>query len=333
MSINYLDTVTMYYPCRFDIRRLFTTHWIWDNKNKDISLHCFFIKTEYACIRFFPDMYGHRRLYMTFSLPKLHHHSNSNTYNITDYDDVTFMNIVEEELGKVMHISQFHTLLEDWQPSRIDLFRMREIEPTDRLEYHYAYGRLIYRGVRASSYKNTNYLPSSSGRHPGIVLREYDKTVEEQEKRSLLYGNLPENIEREHELKMQQLDIPRHLYRYEFSLRRNAVIRFCKKYSSNVNMKTVMNEAFQRHTLNELVVSRGLHYNILSKHKYRQVVPKIFHWKQTQKNALKMAEGIRNKKAIPLKKNQQYTIQRKLNSHNISTATTNFVTIKGLGLL
>ena len=334
MSINYLDTVTMYYSCCSDIRNLFMTHWIWDNNNKDINLHCFCIKTDNAFIRFFHSMYGYRRLYMTFSLPKLYHNSKRNTYNVTDYDNATFMNIVEDELAKVMDISQLPTTLADWQPSRIDLFRMRTIKPADRLEYHHGYSRLIYRGVRTSSYKNTNYLPSSlHGKHSCILLREYDKTVEEQEKQLLLYGYLPASIEVEHELLMQEMDIPDHLYRYEFSLRRNAIIKFCNRYLQAVNMQTIMSEQFQKHILNELVISRGLHFNILNKRQYRQIVSFVFHWKQTQDNALKLAESIRNRKSIPLKKHQQYRIQHELNSYFISTATTNFVTIKGLELL
>ena len=334
MSMNYIDTVTMYYQCCIDIRNLFITHWIWDNRDKNKNLHCFCIKTEYAFIRFFPSMYGYRRLYITFSLPKLYHHSKRNTYNLTDYDNATFMNNIEIELGKVMDISQLPTLLADWQPSRIDLFRMREIKPADRLEYHHGYSRLIYRGVRTTTYKNTNYLPSSlHGKYPCILLREYDKTVEEQEKQSLIYGNLPANIEIEHELLMQELDIPDHLYRYEFSLRRNAVIKFCNKYNRHVNMETIMSEKFQRYILNDLVISRGLHFNILSKREYRQIVLYLFRWKQTQDNALKMAESIRNRKPIPLKKHQQYRIQHELNSYFISTATTNFMSINGLNLL
>ena len=185
-----------------------------------------------------------------------------------------------------------------------------------------------------SSYKNTNYLPSSlHGKHSCILLREYDKTVEEQEKQLLLYGYLPASIEVEHELLMQEMDIPDHLYRYEFSLRRNAIIKFCNRYLQAVNMQTIMSEQFQKHILNELVISRGLHFNILNKRQYRQIVSFVFHWKQTQDNALKLAESIRNRKSIPLKKHQQYRIQHELNSYFISTATTNFVTIKGLELL
>ena len=122
MSINYLDTVTMYYSCCSDIRNLFMTHWIWDNNNKDINLHCFCIKTDNAFIRFFPSMYGYRRLYMTFSLPKLYHNSKRNTYNVTDYDNATFMNIVEtickykniemKELSKNTLINSFYQIFE-----------------------------------------------------------------------------------------------------------------------------------------------------------------------------------------------------------------------------
>lgn len=334
MSTNYADTITMYYPCPYDIRYLFTVHWIWDNKDKNTDLHHFCIKTEYCFIRYYPDMYGFRRLYVTCSLPKLYHQSKRNTFNVTDYDNHTFMNILHAELGKVMDIQQLPTALSDWQPSRVDLFRMRSINPVDRKEFHYGYSRLTYRSAKTTSYKNTNYLPSSPhGKQPCILLRSYNKTIEEQDKHSMLYGNLPMIIEEEHELLMHELDIPDHLYRYEFSLRRNAIIKFCDRNNLPVNMEIIMSEAFQQRILNDLVISRGLHYNILSKREYRQIVPHIFHWKQTQDNALKLAESIRNKKPIPLKPHQRYRIQHELNSYFISTATTNFVSIEGLKLL
>ena len=46
MSINYLDTVTMYYSCCSDIRNLFMTHWIWDNNNKDIKYYNYYFNIE-----------------------------------------------------------------------------------------------------------------------------------------------------------------------------------------------------------------------------------------------------------------------------------------------
>ena len=147
MNINYLDTVTMYYNCPFDLRSSFTCHWIRDDKNQDKNLHCFCIKTEYAFIRYYPDLYGVKRLYVTFSLPKLYFHYNRNTFNVTNYDNQTFMDILYSELNKVIDISKIPTVLADWQPSRIDLFRMREIDPVDRKEYLYGYDRLTYRGA------------------------------------------------------------------------------------------------------------------------------------------------------------------------------------------
>ena len=334
MSTNYIDTLTMFYPCPFDIRHLFNVHWIHDTREQDYNLHHFCTKTDHAFLRFFYDMYGFRRLYFTCSLPKFYHQCNNNTYNITDYDNYTFMNFLYSELGKALDITQLPMTLADWQPSRIDLFRMRQINPVDRLEYRHGYGRLMYRGVRTSTYKNTNYLPSSiHSKQPCVLLRNYNKTIEIQDKQSLLYGNLPQIIEEEHEKLMLDMDIPNDLYRYEFSLRRNYLIRYCDKYNLPLNMKTIMDESFQKRLLNDLVITRGLHYHILNKNDYRKIVSTIFHWQQTKDNALKLAESIRNKRPIPLKKHQQYRIQHELNSYFISTATTNFVNIRGLNLL
>lgn len=334
MATNYLDTVTMYHNCTFDIRRLFTCHWIWDNTDSDSNLHHFCIKTDYAFVRFFPNMYGVGRLYVTFSLPKLYYQCNRNTYNVTDYDNRIFMSILYSELGKVMDVSNLPTALADWQPSRIDLFRMRTINPADRKEYLYGYGRLTYRGAASTTYLNTNYLPSAKNcKCPNLLLRTYDKTIEEQDKRSLLSGNLPGVVENDHEQLMHEFEIPNDQYRYEFSLRRSAVKKFCGKYNKPLNMETVMSEDFQKFVLNELVLSRGLHYHILNKKEFRRVLPQIFPTKKSIDLALKLVESIRNKKPVPMKPHQQYRIKRVLNSWYISTATTNFVSIGGLKLL
>lgn len=334
MYTNYLDTLTMYYSCNYDIRHLFTTHWIRDKRVKNAHLHHFCIKTDHAFLRYYPDMYGFKRLYLTCSLPKLYHQCNSNTFNITDYDNQTFMKILQAELWKVMDISKFPTTLSEWQPSRTDLFRMRAIDPVDRLEYHYGYGRLTYRGATTTTYKNTNYLPSSSNsKHPCIILRTYNKTKEVLDKSALLQGHLPSQIEAEHEQLMWQLDIPYDQFRYEFVLKRNIIKKYCDKYNLPVNMETIMNETFQKDVLNDLVISRGLHRLICSKRDFQKIVNTIFTQKRSIDNALKLAESIRNKKPCPLSPSQQRRIQKKLNSYNVNTATTNFVTITGLKLL
>lgn len=334
MRTNFLDTVTMFLICPFDIRRLFNTHWIWDNSDNDCNLHHFCIRTNHAFVRYFPDMHGMKMLYMTFSLPKFYNQCNNNTFNVTGYNNVTFMNILEAELGTVLDISQLSTSLADWQPSRIDLFRMTRINPINRKEYHYGYSRLIYRGVKSHTYLNTNYLPSSlHSKQPCVLLRSYNKTIEQQDKQSLLSWNLPSVVEREHEKLMLEMDIPTDQYRHEFSLRRNFIKRFCNKYNFPLNMETIMDERFQKMLLNELVISRGLHYNILSKKEYRRLMKQIFPTAHTQQLALKLAESIRNKKSAPMSVSQIYRIKRELNSFYISTATTNFVSIKGLELL
>lgn len=334
MATNYLDTTTMYYNCTFDLHRSFTCHWIWDNTHSDSNQHHFCIKTDHAFVRFFPDMYGVGRLYVTFSLPKLYHQCNRNTYNVTDYDNQTFMDILYSELEKVMDISKVPTALSDWQPSRTDFFRMRAINPVNRKEYLYGYGRLTYRGAASTTYLNTNYLPSSKNcKYPNLLLRTYNKTIEEQDKRSLLGGNLPGAAENDHEQLMHEFDISPDQYRYEFSLRRAAIKRFCKKYNKPLNMETIMSEDFQKIVLNDLVMSRGLHYHILNKKEFRHILPKIFPTQKSIDLALKLAESIRNKKPAPMKPHQQYRIKHTLNSWYISTATTNFVSIEGLKLL
>lgn len=334
MSINYLDTVTMYYECPFDLVNLFTIHWIRDNRDSNYNLHHFCVKTPFSFVRFYPFMYGYRRLYVTFSLPKLYYQCNDNTFNVSDYDNDTFMHILYSELGTVLDITQLSTTLADWQPSRIDPFRTRSINPLDRKEFLYGYGRRSYRGNGAVTYMNTNYLvANNNSKHPSIVEREYNKTIEMQDKHSLIYGNLPAVIENDHEWLMHEFDTRPDQFRYEFALRRNAIINYVQKYNLPLNMETIMNEQFQKKLLNDLVLKRGLNRRILCKKEYRRIVKFIFKTPHTQKLALQLAESIRNKKPIPMSKSQHYRIKKELNSYFIDTATTNFVSIDGLELL
>ena len=334
MSINYLDTVTMFYDCPYDIVNSFTTHWIWDNRDSDYNFHHFCIKTSHGFVRFFPYMYGYRRLYVTFSLPKLYYQCNSNVFNVSDYDNHTFMKILYSELGTVLDVSKLPPLLAEWQPSRIDLFRTRTINPLDRQEYLIGYGRRSYRGNSAVTYMNTNYLVANNkSKHHGIVERDYNKTVEMQDKQSMLYGNLPATIENQHEWLMHELEIPADQFRYELALRRNAIIKYIQKFNLPLNMETIMDEQFQKMLLNDLVIKRGLNRQILCKKDFRRVVKMIFKTSHSQKLALQLAESIRNKKPLPMSQSQFYRIKKELNSYFIDTATTNFVTIDGLNLL
>lgn len=333
MAINYLDTVTMFYVCHCDMTRLFTTHWVWNDSNKDPHFHYYFIRTGYVYIRYFPHIHGKRYLYVTFSLPKMYNNCDDNIFNINNYDNNTFMNKLNTYLSTVMDISQLPKTLAKWQPSRLDLFRMREIDPINRMEYKYGYGHLIYRGNRTRRYKNTNYLPSSQSTNTSIILRSYNKTIEQQDRKSILFGNLPAEVEKQHEAMMGCTEIPKDLYRYEFSLRRSALKRFCDKHGLLPNMETFMHEDIQKMYLNELAESRGLFLDILSKMDYRNLAKKIFTRKATYKQALALAESIRNDKPYPINNQQRYRIQKKLKMYNVNTTTTKFITIKGISRL
>ena len=334
MRINYLDTVTMYYECPFDFVKLFTNYWRWDNRDKNCNFHHFCIKAPHCFVRYFPNMYGYQRLYITFSLPKLYYQCNSNVFNVSDYDNHTFMKILYSELGTVLDVSKLPTSIADWQPSRIDLFRTRTINPLDRMEYLIGYGRRSYRGNSAITYMNTNYLvANNNSKHHGIVERDYNKTVEMQDKQSMLYGNLPIAIENQHEWLMHELETPADQFRYELALRRKAIIKYIQKFNRLLNMETVMDEQFQKMVLNDLVIKRGLNRQIFCKNDYRRIVKVIFKTTHSQKLALQLAESIRNKKPLPMSQSQFYRIKKELNSYFVNTATTNFVTIDGLDLL
>lgn len=334
MAINYLDTVTMYHECKIDLIPQFKNHWIHDTSNKDRNLHNYCIKTGHCFVRYFPNMYGYRRLYVTFSLPKLYHQSGNNTFNVEDYDNQTFLQRLETELTLVITTATLPTALSDWQPSRIDLFLMRKINPADRLEYHYGYGRLMYRGITSMTYLNTNYLASSkSAKHVGVMCRMYDKSKEISDRHIIAMGGIPPVIEDEHEFFMGELDMPEDYYRFEFANSRPAIKRQVEKYHKPLNMETIMDEAFQKRWLNDLIYSRGLHCHILCKKDYRKAVDMLFHWQSTRDGALRLAEAIRNKRPLPLSKSQRYRIQSVLRKSGISIATTDFISIRGLDFL
>lgn len=333
MAINYLDTVTMFYVCHCDMTRLFTTHWVWNDSNDNCQFHHYYIQAGYISIRYFPYMYGRRYLYVTFSLPKMYNNRNDNIFNINDYDNNIFINMLNSSLSTVMDISQLPKTLAEWQPSRLDLFRMRAIHPADRMEYKYAYSRLVYRGHRTHLYKNTNYLPASESTNTSVILRSYNKTIEQQDKRSMFSGNLPAEVEKQHEAMMSYVEMPAELYRYEFSLRRSALNRFCDKHNISINMETFMREDIQKMYLNELAESRGLFLDILSKKDYNNTAKQIFPRQNTYKQALALAESIRNNKRFPINSQQRYRIQNKLKNINVNIATANFVSIKGLNRL
>lgn len=340
MATNYLDTVTIYHESKIDLVPMFINHWIHDANNKDRNLHNYCIKTEHCFVRYFPNMYGCRRLYVTFSLPKMYHQSGNNTFNVEDFDNLTFMQRLETELAQVITTATLPTALSDWQPLRIDLFHMRKINPADRKEYHYGYGRLMYRGITSMTYLNTNYLASSkSAKRVGVMCRMYDKSKEISDKHIIAMGGIPPIIEDEHEFLMDELDMPEDYYRYEFANIRPAIKRQVEKYNNllkynkPLNMETIMDETFQKWWLNDLIESRGLNCKILCKRDYRKEVDMLFHWQSTRDNALKLAEAIRNKRPLPLSESQRYRIQSVLRKSGISIATTDFVSIEGLDSL
>lgn len=334
MATNYLDTVTMYHECKIDLIPLFINHWLHDTSNKDKNLHHYCIKTEHCFVRYFPNMYGYRRLYATFSLPKMYHQSGNNAFNLENYDNLTFLQRLETELALVIPTATLPTALSDWQPSRIDLFYMRKINPADRKEYHHGYGRLMYRGITSMTYLNTNYLASSkSAKRVGVLCRMYDKSKEICDRHIIARGGIPPMIEDAHEFLMGELDMPEDYFRYEFANIRPAIKRQVEKYHKPLNMETIMDEAFQKRWLNDLIYSRGLHCHILCKKEYRKAVDMLFHWQSTRDNAVKLAEAIRNKRPLPLTKNQRYRIQSVLKKSGISIATTDFISIEGLDFL
>lgn len=128
-------------------------------------------------------------------------------------------------------------------------------------------------------------MPTKDIKNASIVEREYNKTIEQQGKHSILYGNLPTVIENEYEQFMHEFDTSPDLFRYEFSLR-SAIIRFITKYNFPLFFETVMNEQFQKRVINDFIIQRGLHHQILSKREYQRVVKIIFKTNHSQGFAL-----------------------------------------------
>lgn len=331
MPTNRLDTVTMYATFHTDILNLFKGHWQWDNSDNEMHLHHWHSKTRHCYVRYFPDMWNRKRLYVTFSMPKLYNNSNSNTHPVMNFDTNIFMRRLFDELSKVIDVSIIPNSLKSWFPSRTDLFHMIQIDPLDSKEIHRAYGRLMYRGVQAHTYMNTVYLHSAS-KNPSVLLRSYNKSVEIRDRRSMLAGILPPALEDYHEDMMMCAEYPYELYRIEFLLRRDAIKRYLGKMNLASDMLTMMDEGVQKHLMNTLIKARDMDLDILSRRTYQQVARAVAPTPKTEKNALGIASSIRNHKKPQFTAGQIRNVKKMMAQYGVSVVTADSINIRGISI-
>lgn len=185
--INFIDTATMYFTFHIPPYKAVNIRlhkpWKFRNTAKETRLHHWFLKDGAVFMAYYPDLFGHARLFVTFSVPRLL--KGSNTFHVTDFDEGACYARLERSLNKFPWQqfgqavpSSFH----EWQASRIDLFLMHQIPVGQRDEYMDAYELLMLSRYRAVKYQNTYYLNSSRrpDKSSNKVFRVYPKAQETQ---------------------------------------------------------------------------------------------------------------------------------------------------------
>lgn len=330
MSINYADTISMYYNFanKYPYNITMPKPWKFNTHNKDAYLHYWYLKTDKIYFTFYPDMYGTGRLFVVFSLPKLL--NGSNTYNVKHFDEDRCYQIISNKLSVFPWVilapydkpNSFH----DWIASRIDLFVMHQIPAGKREDYQQAYELLTLPRYRAVKYKNTCYLNSSfrPDKKSNKVFRAYPKIKEIQDR---ICAEYPLSVHRQHEIYLQTMDRLEDLYRFEFMLRRQCIIYECKKRNIPSTMHEVLQPDFQKELLSSMISAVGLDRQILRTTEFQKQVQGIFKTQKSKSNALLLARCIRNKRTIPLTANQIYRIKNELKKQNIHFVTHRYINL------
>lgn len=327
VSINYADTVSMYYEFnnKYPYNLRMPKPWVFVDSNKDAFLHYWKLKLDRMFLVFYPDMYGAGRLFVTYSLPNLL--KGSNIYNVRYFDEDKCYQIIQNELKvfpwSILAPYDRPISFYDWQCSRLDLFIMHRIPVGKRQDYMDSYELLTLPRYRSVKYENTCYINSSlrPDKKSNKVFRAYPKLAEVADRICMDY---PLAIHRMHEYYLQTMDRKEDLYRFEFMLRRSIIKYECKKRSIQTNMHEVFQQKFQEELLSSMISAVGLDRRILHRNEYVKEVKQIFKTHKTKSNALLLARCIRNRQAIPLSYNQIYTVKTELKKHNIHFVTNKY---------
>lgn len=334
MTYNYADTVTMYIDCPKGLKLINAPdkHWILKKDISDSNFDNYHIKLDKLYVRYYPKIFGQRRLFLTYSLPKLL--CNSNVFNVANFDEIVCYNLIIDKLHLCIDISGLQSVsFNDWNTSRIDLFIMHPIDPEERVEYEETYSTLRLGKYIPFKYENTIYLNSilRPDKAAGVVFRAYPKMKEINYRNRL---NYPDDVDHDHEECLQLSDKKTEYYRFEFMLRRTAIRYECKKINVPATIHNVLNEDFQKQLINKMVYRIGLNLGILAKREFIQIINATFKTNTTNQNAKYLARQIRNQLPVnKLNKNQIYYIRKKLRNMNIHIVTSKYIKLKPVEML
>lgn len=330
--INYIDTATMYFTFHIPPYKAVNTHlhkpWRFRNKAREPSLHHWFLKDGAVFMAYYPDLFGHARLFVTFSVPRLL--KGSNTFHVTDLDEGACYARLERSLNKFpwqqfrqAMPSSFH----EWQASRIDLFLMHRIPVGEREEYMGAYELLMLSRYRPKRYKNTYYL--NSGKRPdkksNKVFRVYPKAQEIHDR--LTGDDYPLAVHKRHEAYLQMDEEMRDYIRFEWMLRRSILKYECKKLNVQPDMHEVLQQQFQESMLSKLIAAIGLDRLILSRNEFKKKIKPLFKTGKTYQNALQLARQIRNRQSVTLTVSQAALVKKTLKQNGIHFITTAYMSL------
>lgn len=334
MSINYIDTATMYFTFPIQLNTVSNLQmpkpWRYQGTAKDTNLHHWFLKQDKSFMAFYPNMHGYIRLFVTYSVPKFL--NGANTFAVTDFDEGSFFALIQKETSLFpWGMPPFNTVnapssFKDWDASRIDLFLMHEIPVEDVDEYMGAYELLVLPRYRQKKYKNTLYNNSSKKpeKKSNKVFRIYPKAQEIHDR--LINSDYPLAVHKKHEAYLQMNEEPTGFIRFEWMMRRNVLKYECKKLNVQPTMHGVFNQTFQETVLSKFISAIGLDLHILCKRDYKNKIKTLFKTNKTYQNALTLAREIRNNKSksIPLKKSQIAYIKKVLKQNGIHYITTSY---------
>ncbi len=330
MSTNRIDTVTMYFsfpmPSYRALKMPLSKPWRYRGTAKDQRLHHWFLNTENIFMAFYPDLFNHVRLFVTFSVPRLL--NGSNTFLVQNFDEAACYSLLMQSLS-LFPWQQFQqsppASFSEWQASRADLFLMHKIPIGQRDEYMGAYELLMLSKYRPKKYGNTYYLNSSRrpDKKSNKVFRVYPKVQEIHDR--LTGTDYPLSVHKKHEAYLLMDEHFSDFIRFEWMLRRSVIKYECNKLNTPPTMHEVFQQQFQEAVLLRLISALGLDRRILSKSNFRKAVQPLFKSQKTYQNALQLARQVRNGQSVTLTKCQTAHVKKTLKDSGIHFITTPYI--------
>ena len=327
MSTNRIDTVTMYFsfpmPSYRALKMPLSKPWRYRGTAKDQRLHHWFLNAGNVFMAFYPDLFNHVRLFVTFSVPRLL--NGSNTFHVQNFDEAACYSLLMQSLS-LFPWQQFQqsppASFSEWQASRVDLFLMHEIPIGQRDEYMGAYELLMLSRYRPKKYGNTYYLNSSRrpDKKSNKVFRVYPKVQEIHDR--LTGTDYPLAVHKKHESYLCMDERLSDFIRFEWMLRRSVIKYECNKLNTPPTMHEVFQQQFQEAVLLRLISAVGLDRRILCRNDFKNAAKGIFKSSRTYHNALDYARQIRNRQTVGLTKSQCSLVKRILKQNGLHYITT-----------